>query len=123
MSELPPDEPSVATAEADPGRRKAAVRMKRTGPKGLDNLPLFATDEVLGASLLGADRVQEWRQIVSLLEARGFPKVDKLMGGRYVPAVVAHFDHQYGLDRGGYPPLAPDGVEDFEKWKKQKRRS
>jgi hypothetical protein len=97
--------------------------MKRAGPKSLNNLPLFATDDVLGAALLGADRVQEWRQIAPLLETRGLPKVDKLMGGRYVPAVVAHFDHLYGLDHGGHPPLAPDGVEDFEKWKKQKRRS
>jgi hypothetical protein len=98
--------------------------MKRAGAKSLDNLPLFATDDALGAALLGADRVQEWREIVSLLETLGLPKFDKLMGGRYVRAVVAHFDHQYGLDRGGHPPpLAPDGVEDFGKWKKQKHRS
>jgi hypothetical protein len=126
MSELSPDEPSIAAAGADPGRRKAtarAARMKRAGAKSLDNLPLLATDDVLGAALLGADRVQEWRQIVPLLETRGLPKVDKLMGGRYVPAVVAHFDHQYGLEHSGDPPLAPDGMEDFEKWKKQKPRS
>lgn len=97
--------------------------MKRAGTASLDNLPLFATDDVLGAALLGADRVQEWRQIAPLLETRGLPKVDKLMGGRYVRAVVAYFDHQYGLDHGGDPPLAPDGVEDFEKWKKRKHHS
>jgi hypothetical protein len=116
MSELPPDKPSNTAAPA-------AVRMKRTKAKSLDNLPLFATDDVLGAALLGPDRVQEWRQIALLLETRGLPKVDKLMGGRYVPAVVAHFDHQYGLDRGGDQLLAPDGVENFEKWKKQKHHS
>ncbi len=97
--------------------------MKRAGSIGLNNLPLFATDDVLGAVLLGADRVQEWRQIALLLEARGLPKFDKLMGGRYVRAVVAFFDRLYGLDHGGDPPLAPDGVEYFEKWKKQKRHS
>lgn len=63
--------------------------MKRAGTTSLDNLPLFATDDVLGAALLGADRVQEWRQIVPLLETRGLPKVDKLMGGRCVRVVVA----------------------------------
>jgi hypothetical protein len=90
----------------------------------IESLPLFATDEVIGAALLGANRVQEWRQMVPLLEARGFPKIDALMGGRYTPAVRAYFDHQYGLDRdrSGDAPLAPDGVEDFEAWK-QKRRS
>jgi len=90
----------------------------------IESLPLFATDDVIGAALLGADRVQEWRQMVPLLEARGFPKIDALMGGRYTPAVRAYFDHQYGLDRdrSGDVPLAPDGVEDFAAWK-QKRRS
>jgi hypothetical protein len=85
-------------------------------------LPLFATDDVIGAALLGPERVQEWRQIAPMLEARGLPKVDPLMGGRYVPAVRAYFDHQYGLDRSGASPLAPDGVENLEAWK-QKRRS
>jgi hypothetical protein len=90
----------------------------------IESLPLFATDEVIGAALLGADRVQEWRQIVPLLEARGLPKVDPLMGGRYVPAVRAYFDHQYGLDRNGSLPLAPDGTENFDAWRqKQSRRA
>jgi hypothetical protein len=86
-------------------------------------LPLFANDDVIGAALLGADRIREWQQIAPLLEARGLPKVDQLMGGRYTPAVRAFFDHEYGLDHGNLP-LTPDGVEDFEGWKqKQKRRS
>jgi hypothetical protein len=98
--------------------------MSRTrATSSLSTLPLFATDDVLGSALLGPDRVQEFRQMVTLLEPRGFPKIDQLMGGRYVPAVRAFFDHQYGLDRGGVPPLVPDGVEDFDGWKsKQKRR-
>ena len=97
--------------------------MKRAGTPSLDNLPLFAADDVLGAVLLGPDRVQEWRQISPLLETRGLPKVDQLMGGRYVRAVVAYFDHRYGLDHRSDLPLAPDGVEDFKKWKTQKHRS
>ncbi|MGB9389399.1 MAG: hypothetical protein WCB70_05315 [Xanthobacteraceae bacterium] len=97
--------------------------MKRAGTTSLYKLPLFATEDVLGAALLGADRVQEWLQIAPLLETRGLPKFDKLMGGRYVRAVVAYFDHQYGLDHASDRPLAPDGLEDFEKWKKQKHRS
>jgi hypothetical protein len=84
-------------------------------------LPWFATDNVLGAALLGPDRVEEFRKIVPMLEARGLPKVDHLMGGRYVPAVRAFFDQQYRL--GASEPLAPDGVEDLG-WRqpeKQKR--
>jgi hypothetical protein len=83
----------------------------------IELLPLFASDDAIGTALLGADRAQEWRHIAPLLEARGLPKVDHLMGGRYVRAVMAFFDHEYGLDRGGEVPLAPDGVENFEKWK------
>jgi hypothetical protein len=45
-----------------------------------------------------------------------------MMGGRYVPAVIDFFDRQYGLNPGGAPPLAPDGVEDFEKWRQRQKR-
>jgi hypothetical protein len=90
--------------------------------RNLSTLPEFVSDDMLGAALLGADRVKEFRQMVALLEARGFPKIDQLMGGRYVPAVKAYFDHQYGLDRGAGPPLAPDGVEDFTGWKTKHKR-
>jgi hypothetical protein len=83
------------------------------------DLPLFASDETIGAALLGPERVNEWRQIAPLLEARGLPKVDQLMGGRYMPAVRAFFDHLYGLDRGA-TPLSPDGVENFKSWKRKK---
>jgi hypothetical protein len=68
--------------------------------------------------------VQEWKQIAPLLEERGLPKIDTVMGGRYVRAVVAFFDREYGLGRGERVPLAPDGIEDFEGWRaKQKRRA
>jgi hypothetical protein len=90
----------------------------------LDSLPLFVTDDVLGAAVLGRERAAEFKQIAPLLEARGLPKVDQLMGGRYARAVIAFFDHQYGLDRGGGDvPLAPDGTERFDQWRKQKRHS
>jgi hypothetical protein len=88
----------------------------------LQGIPLFATEDVIGAALLGADRLKEWRQIAPLLEARGLPKIDPMMGGRYVPAVRAFFDHQYGLVRGIDVPLAPDGVEDFGSWKRQRQK-
>ena len=89
-----------------------------------ESLPLFAADDVLGAALLGPARVQEWQQIAPLLETRGLPKVDPQMGGRYTRAVIAFFDHLYGLDHGGDVPFAPDGVEDFAGWKrKQKSRN
>lgn len=99
-------------------------RRRRSRDEAFDLLPLFKADEAIGAMVLGPGREQEWRQIAPLLEARGLPKVDPMMGGRYVPAVIGFFDHQYGLDHGSVPPLAPDGPEDFEAWTgKQKRRA
>jgi hypothetical protein len=99
-------------------------KTKWAGAFSLESLPLFATDDILGAALLGPERAREWQQIAPLLEPRGLPKFDPLMGGRYVPAVRACFDNLYGLNRNdGGAPLAPDGVEDFQSWKqKQKHR-
>jgi hypothetical protein len=102
-------------------KQGAMRRAKLDAAQPLLALPLFASDEALGAALLGADRVKEFRQMLPLLEQRGFPKIDHLMGGRYVPAVQAHFDRQYGLD-GAALSLAPDGTEDFEGWKQEAKR-
>jgi len=90
--------------------------------EAFDLLPLFAADGAIGAMLLGPGREQEWRQIATLLEGRGLPKVDPMMGGRYVRAVIDFFDHQYGLNRSCASPLTPDGVEDFEKWRQRQKR-
>jgi hypothetical protein len=90
----------------------------------IDNLPLFADDASISGAVLGPNRASEWSQIATLLEARGLPTIDTLMGGRYVPAVKAFFDHLYGLNRGAAPSLAPDGTEDFDNWRRnQKHRA
>jgi hypothetical protein len=87
----------------------------------LEQLPLFADDASIGKALFGPDRAREWPSLAPLLESRGLPKIDGLMGGRYVPAVRAFFDHLYGLDRST-SPLAPDGIEDFQKWREKQKR-
>lgn len=92
--------------------------MKR---QALDALPLFSDDAQIGLALLGPGRMGEWRSIAALLERRGLPKIDTLMGGRYVPAVKAFFDREYGIDRPG-PLQNPDGKEDLSKWKTGKRQ-
>jgi hypothetical protein len=87
-----------------------------------DQLPLFADDASIGVALLGPDRARDWRSVAALLESRGLPKIDVLMGGRYVPAIKAFFDRDYGLT-GASSPLAPDGTEDLGAWKNRKRRA
>jgi hypothetical protein len=90
--------------------------MKR---QALDDLPLFADDLALGSALLGVRRAGEWANLVPMYERRGFPKVDPVMGGRYVPAVRAFFDLEYGV--GASTLSAPDGIE--RPWKELKRRA
>ncbi len=90
--------------------------------RALEQLPLFADDAAIGAALLGPNRADEWCELVALLEVRGLPKIDFLMGGRYVPAVRAFFDRDYGLT-AAQSPLAPDGVEELGAWKNRKRRA
>ncbi len=65
----------------------------------LHELPLFASEEDLAISVLGLGQLRHWKQVVQLLEERGFPKIDALMGGRYAPAVKAFFDREYRVTR------------------------
>jgi hypothetical protein len=85
----------------------------------LDDLPLFADDLAIGAVLLGTGRAAEWPNLVPMYERRGFPKVDPVMGGRYVPAVKAFFDVEYGIS--SVRMSAPDGGE--RPWKESRRRA
>lgn len=85
----------------------------------LDGLPLFASDQVLADAIMGPRKIGEWRQAATLLEAEGLPKIDALMGGRYVPAVRAFFDKQYGLTEKA-PRSRVDGREDLGAWNREK---
>jgi hypothetical protein len=90
--------------------------------RSLQELPLFADDGALGTALLGTDRSRDWPPLAAILERRGLPKVDALMGGRYVPAVRAFFDRDYGL-AGASAPLTPDGPEELGAWKSRKHQA
>ena len=81
----------------------------------IEQLPLFANDREIGAALLGFERACEWKALAPLYERKGFPKIDPIMGGRYVPAIKAFFDYQYGL--GSIIPTASDGTDRPDTWK------
>jgi hypothetical protein len=86
----------------------------------LDDLPIFADDNAIGQALLGTIRAAEWQSLVLIFERVGFPRIDPLMGGRYVPAIKAFFDRQYGLTH--VAPTVRDGIERPEGWNAPKRR-
>jgi hypothetical protein len=91
------------------------------GQIAFDKLPLFVGDAELGVALLGPIRACEWKTLAPLYERQGLPKIDQIMGGRYVPAVKAFFDQQYNLST--LVPAAPDGIERPEAWTSRKRRA
>ncbi len=85
----------------------------------LDKLPLFATEEAVACALLGPGKTSEWRQIVPLLERRGFPTIDGLMGGRYTPAIRAFFDRDYKVKTGDHQVAsAPHAPAELGAWKR-----
>lgn len=85
--------------------------MTKRDPLTWDRLPLFATDEEIGEAVLGWARKDEFKGLAVLQERHGMPKMNPLWGGRYVPAVKAFLDHQYGIGQSAAVPLAPDGIE------------
>jgi hypothetical protein len=87
----------------------------------MDDLPLFATDEQLSAVVMGPGKVREWLSILPLLERRGFPSIDGLLGGRYVPAVKAFFDREWRV-YGDYNIRNPHGEERLGTWKGKRHR-
>jgi hypothetical protein len=95
------------------------ARARRVGCPRFDDLPLFADDLAIGTALLGSGRAGEWPNLVPMYERRGFPKIDPVMGGRYVPAIKAFFDGEYGI--GIARVSTPDGGE--RPWKESKRRA
>lgn len=103
--------------------RKAKGETRRS-VVALEQLPLFADERSLSEAFLGRGKYTHWRAVVTLLEGRGFPEIDGLMGGRYTRAVRAFFDREYGIS-GATLALARDGPENLEApWKKRdlKRR-
>lgn len=91
----------------------------RKGPANISDLPLFAADEAISSAFMGQGKTAEWRQIAALLETRGLPKIDALMGGRYVPAMRAFFDKEYGLIEKA-PRLSPSGIENLGAWNRER---
>lgn len=89
--------------------------------KTLDQLPAFASEDDLATALMGTGKITVWRQIAPLLERRGFPTVDGLLGGRYVPAVKAFFDREYRVT-GESQVSAPHSPAELGTWKKNARR-
>jgi hypothetical protein len=100
------------TAAFDTAPKTTGKGSPRRRAVTLQELPLFADERSLSDAVLGRGKYTHWRAVVPLLERRGFPTIDGLMGGRYWPAVKAFFDREYRVD-AAYHVSAPDGREDL----------
>ena len=100
-------------------RQRSLLQRRVDGPAA----PRMFPDEAsLAEVVMGAGKTSEWRQFAALLEPRGLPKIDALMGGRYRPAVKAFFDKEYGLSTAA-PRTVPDGPEKLGTWSSKKDRA
>jgi len=72
--------------------------------------PLFLDDNQLAAILLPNGQVDDWKGIAAVLEREGFPSIDPLLGGRYLPAIRRFFDNRYGISNE-QDATRPDGSE------------
>jgi hypothetical protein len=67
---------------------KASNRRARTTScpfsHSLEALPFYASDEAIGAAILGKARAKEWCAIALVLERKGLPPVDALHKGRRI---------------------------------------
>jgi hypothetical protein len=88
----------------------------------LSKLPLFATDDELAVAIVGRKRASDWKRgALRVLEARGFPRVDPLHGGRPVPLVRKWFDLYLGVHRSYVQTTQEDAQENLDIWVRKKR--
>ncbi|WP_199925232.1 hypothetical protein [Neorhizobium sp. SOG26] len=81
----------------------------------LSKLPLFATDDEIAIAIVGRKRASEWKRgALKILEARGFPAVDLLHGGRPVPLIRKWYEIHMGIDKSYVMSTLEDGKENLD---------
>src|SRR4051794_39295676 len=79
----------------------------------IGDTPLFLTDKGLHEKIAPHIGEKRFRSALRVLEARGFPAIHPLFGGRYWPNVRAWLDNENGV-QNGLPVSADDGQENFD---------
>lgn len=86
-------------------------------------LLLFATDDEIAIAIVGKARASEWKRgALRMLDARGFPKIDVLHGGRPVPLVRKWYELHMGLNLSYVRTTLEDGKENLDGWKGTRQR-
>jgi|UPI00068EC6CF hypothetical protein len=88
-----------------------------------DRLPLFATNDEIAIAIVGKKRAcGSKRGALQILEARGFPRVDALHGGRPVPLIRKWYELHMGLNRSYVQATLEDGKENPDAWRSKRDR-
>lgn len=88
--------------------------------KTLSQLPVFATDKEIAIAVAGKTAAEHWRKnVLPILETRGFPRSDALHGGRSTLLVAKFYDGYFGVT-AGFVYAHPDGEERLGTFSKQK---
>ncbi|NGN45024.1 hypothetical protein G6N74_28620 [Mesorhizobium sp. CGMCC 1.15528] len=90
----------------------------------LAKLPLFATDREKAVAIVGKSGADRWaKEVLPILERRGFPRVGTLHGRRAVPLVLEFYERYFGVT-AGFALSEPDGVErlGLDDWKNRNKK-
>mgnify|MGYP007011827342 CR=1 FL=1 len=89
--------------------------------RALDALPLFASDKEIAVAVVGKTRAAYWqRDVLPVLERKGFPAVDPLHTGRAVPLVRKFYEDYFGIT-AGFAMAKPGGEEKI--WQPKRKRA
>lgn len=53
---------------------------------------MYLSEAEIAKEVIGPNRLTEWKALAIILERKGFPKIDPMFGGRYMPAVRKWLD-------------------------------
>jgi hypothetical protein len=85
------------------------------------HLPLFATDDQLGAAIVGKAGARRWAKEV-LPTLRNFPPIDSRHQARPVPLVRKWYDSYLGVAED-FQARAASGEENLDVWTKKRKRA
>lgn len=89
----------------------------------LDKLPLFATDLEIAIAVVGKQNASRWkRDVIPVLEQKGFPRFDPLHQGRPVPLVKQFYALYFGITHS-FALARPGGEDRVGMWIGKRERN
>ena len=92
-------------------------------PLRLDDLPMFAPDQMLAEAIVGKHAAEKWlrERLPTLASKPGFPPIDPVHGGRPVAHVKLFYAEYLNLPADGVG--RPVGRDQEGEWKRSRRQA